>query len=159
MPLDAVLAGLLMIIGFVASHSDIEVEGIDWVEPVLVWVAICMPTGSGKSTLCKFLMNLVRKARSQCDEIDGPSWLSDDQSFEKLGKLMAENHGKSLGLYDELSMFLAQVNVCRGRSVTDSQQVSTFLQLYGSDQWVRRTGEIILFLIQNCLFHHNRSSN
>ena len=35
-PLDAVLAGLIMIIGFVASHSDIEVEGIDWVEPVLV---------------------------------------------------------------------------------------------------------------------------
>ncbi len=122
MPLDAVLAGLTMIISFVVSHSDIEVEGIDWVEPVLIWVAVCRPTGSGKSTLCKFLRNLVRKARMQCAEIDGPFWLSDDQSFEKLGELMAENHGKLLGLYDELSMFLAQINVCRGRSVTDSQQ-------------------------------------
>ncbi len=88
------MAGLIMIIGFVASHSDIEVEGIDWVEPVLVWVAICMPTGSGKSTLCKFL---VRRARTQCAGNDGHFWLSDDQSFEKLGEMIAENHGKLLG--------------------------------------------------------------
>ena len=141
MPADAVLGGLIMIISFAISHSDVQVEGIDWVEPVLVWVAVCMPTGSGKSTLCKFLRNLVKKAHSQCTEGDGPSWLSDDQSFEKLGELMETNHAKLLGLYDELSMFLAQINVCRGRSVTDSQQVITFLQMYGSDQWVRRTGE------------------
>lgn len=87
-PLDAVLAGLIMIIGFVASHSDIEVEGIDWVEPVLVWVAICMPTGSGKSTLCKFL---VRRARTQCAGNDGHFWLSDDQSFEKPRKIAGTN--------------------------------------------------------------------
>ncbi len=154
MPLDAVLAGLIMIISFVASHPDIEIEGIDWVEPVLIWVAICMPTGS---TLCKFLRNLVREARTQCAENDGPFWLSDDQS-EKLGELMAENHGKLLGLYDELSMFLAQINVCRGRSVTDSQQLSTFLQLYGSDQWMRRTGEFVENLI-NMLWYHNYCNN
>ena len=141
MPADAVLAGLIMIISFAISHSDVQVERLDWIEPVLVWVAVCMPTGSGKSTLCKFLQNVVKRARSQCAEDDGPSWLSDDQSFEKLGELMESNHGKLLGLYDELSMFLAQINVCRGRNVTDSQQVSTFLQMYGSDQWVRRTGK------------------
>ena len=84
--------------------------------------------------------NLVCDARTQCEEDEGPFWLSDDQSFEKLGELMNDNNGKLLGLYDELSMFLAQMNVCRGRIVTDSQQVSTFLQLYGSDQWIRRTG-------------------
>ena len=137
-----VLAGLIMIISFAISHSDVQVEGLDWIEPVLVWVAVCMPTGSGKSTLCKFLRNVVKRARTQCAEDDGPSWLSDDQSFEKLRELMESNHGKLFGLYDELSMFLAQINVCRGRSVTDSQQVSTFLQMYGSDQWVRRTGKL-----------------
>ena len=141
MPADAVLAGLTLIISFAISHSVVQVEGLDWIEPVLVWVAVCMPTGSGKSTLCKYLRNMVKKARTQCAESDEPLWLSDDQSFEKLGELMEFNHGKLFGLYDELSMFLAQINVCRGRSVTDSQQVSTFLQLYGSDQWVRRTGE------------------
>ena len=98
--------------------------GLNCVEPVLVWVAVCMTTGSGKSTLCKFLRNLVKKARTRCAESNEASWLSYDQSFEKLGELMECNHGKLLGLYDELAMFLAQTNVCRGRSVTDSQQVS-----------------------------------
>ena len=140
MPGDAVLAGLVMIVSFAVSHSDIQIERIHWVEPVIVWVAVCMPTRSGKSTLCKFLRSLVKKSQDQCQgDDDCPFWLSDDQSFEKLGELMEKNHGKLLGLYDELSMFLAQVNVCRGRTVTDSQQVSTFLQLYGSDQWIRRT--------------------
>ena len=120
MPADAVLPGLIMIISFAIFHSDVQVEGLDWVEPVLVWVAVCMPTGSGKSTLCKFLCNLVKKAHTQCAEYYRPSGLSDDQSFEKLGELIESNHGKLFGLYDKLSMFLAQINVCRGRSVTDS---------------------------------------
>ena len=94
MPADAVLAGLIMIISFSISHSDIQVEGIDWVEPVLVWVAVCMPTGAGKSTLSKFLRSLVRKSRVQCEKDDGPFWLSDDQSFEKLGELMEQNYAK-----------------------------------------------------------------
>ena len=81
--------------------------------------------------------------------MDEASWLADDQSFEKLGELMEANHGKLLGLYDELSQFLGQVNVCRGRSVTDSQQVSTFLQLYGADQWIRRTG--VSYTVSNCV--------
>ena len=144
MPADAVLCGLILIIGFAMSHSVVQVTGIDWIEPILVWSCICMPTGSGKSTLCKLLKKFVCNARVQCGEGEGPFWLSDDQSFEKLGELMNDNNGKLLGLYDELSMFLAQMNVCRGRNVTDSQQVSTFLQLYGSDQWIRRTGKLQL---------------
>ena len=79
-------------ISFAISHSDVQVEGLDWIEPVLVWVAVCMPTGSGKSTLCKFLRNVVKRARTQCAEDDGPSWLSDDQSFEKLGEVIMESY-------------------------------------------------------------------
>lgn len=78
------------IIGFVMSHSIIQVEGIDYMECILVWASICMPTG----------------------------WPSDDQSFEKLGELMNDNNGKLLGLYDELSMLLAQMNVCHGDRLT-----------------------------------------
>ena len=152
MPAEAVLAGLIMVTSFALSHSAVEVEGLDWVEPILVWMVVCMPTGSGKSTLCKFLRNLVKKFRSQCAGLDEPSWLADDQSFEKLGELMEANHGKLLGLYDELSMFLAQVNVCRGRSVSDSQQVSTFLQLYGADHWIRRTGKMYI-TVYGCNCH------
>ena len=102
-----------------------KVDGTDWVEPVLVWMSICMPTGCGKTSLCKYLRNLVQQARTLCRQADeAPSWLLDDQSFEKFGELMEENHGKLLGLYDELPMFLSQLNICRGRALSDSPQVA-----------------------------------
>jgi hypothetical protein len=49
MPPTALLVGLLMIVGFAMSQSIVEVEGTDWMEPVLLWLSVCMPTGSGKS--------------------------------------------------------------------------------------------------------------
>ena len=85
--------------------------------------------------------HLVTKARRQRGMDDSsPSWLLDDQSFEKMGESMQQNHAKLLGLYDELSTFLTQINVCRGRGVAESHEVSLFLQLYGSDAWIRKTG-------------------
>lgn len=46
-----------------------------------------MPTGCGKSSLCKYLRKLVNEARALCDN-DGAMWMLDDQSFEKMGELM-----------------------------------------------------------------------
>ena len=133
MPPTAVLAGLQMM-----SHSVVEVEGTDWIEPVILWMSICMPTGMGKSSLCRYLRQLIRDA--QTDRRSGeeaPSWLCDDQSFEKMGDLMCSNHWKLLGLYDELPMFLSRVNVFKGRGL---HELAVLLQLYGAEQWVRRTG-------------------
>ena len=142
MPPVAVLSGLLMILSFSMSHSCVVVEGTDWLEPVILWIAICMPTGSGKSSLCKFLKKLVDTARVCCglDE-SAPSCYLDDQSFKKMGAIMNENH-KLLGLYDELAIFLSQINVFRGRGLADSHELSLFLQLYGGNSWVRKTGMI-----------------
>ena len=119
MPATAFLAGLL-IISYAMSRSVVEVQGTDWMEPVLLWISICMPTGSGKSSFCKLLKKMVKDARSQCGLDDGPLWMMDDQSFEKMGELMEEKHWKLLGLYDKLPMFLSQVNICRGRALVDS---------------------------------------
>lgn len=105
---SAVLAGLLIT----------EVQNTDWMEPVILWMAICMPTRMGKSSLCKYLRKLVREVQEQCGVDSTLSWLGDDQSFEKLGELMFVNQWKLLGLYDELPMFLSQVNVFRGRRLT-----------------------------------------
>ena len=156
LPATAVLAGIIMIVGFSMSHSVVEVEGTDWVEPVLVWMAFCMPTGMGKSSLCKFLRKLIGEARRQCG-LDGStsSWLMDDQSFEKMGDLMEKNHWKLLGLYDELSVFLSQVNIFRGRGLSDSHELAVFLQLYGADPWVRRTGEFICVVSYDTLSCYN----
>ena len=129
-------------VSFSMSHSVVVVEGTDWAEPVLLWISICMQTGMGKSSLCKYLRTLVKRASSQCGLDDSDCvWLLDDQSFEKMGESMYQNHSKLLGLYDELSTFLTQINVCRGRGVTESHEVSVFLQLYGGDPWVRKTGK------------------
>jgi len=86
---------------------------------------------------------LIGEARRQRHLDDSTStWLMDDQSFEKMGDLMEKNHWKLLGLYDELSVFLSQVNIFRGRGLSDSHELAVFLQLYGSDPWVRRTGKL-----------------
>jgi energy-coupling factor transporter ATP-binding protein EcfA2 len=142
MPSVAVLAGLILIVSFGMSHSNVVVDGTDWVEPVLLWISICMPTGSGKSSLCKYLRQLVEDARSNRGLDDSqPSWFLDDQSFEKMGALMHDNDWKLLGLYDELPMFFSQINVFRGRGLSDSHELAVFLQLYGGRPWVRKTGK------------------
>ena len=82
MPPTALLAGLQMIVGLAMSHSVVEVEGTDWMEPVLPWLSVCMPTGSGKSSLCKLLRQVVKGAQEQCGLREDPtSWTLDDQSF------------------------------------------------------------------------------
>ena len=47
---------------------------------------------------------------------------------------MSKNSGRLLGLYDELSAFLAQINLYRGRGLSDSCELAMFLQLYNGHQ-------------------------
>ena len=69
----------------------------------------------------------MKRTSSQCGLGDSDCvWLLDDQSFQKMGESMYQNHSKLLGLYDELSTFLTQI-VCRGRGVTVMNEVSVFL--------------------------------
>ena len=143
LPATAVLFGLIIIVGYAMSHSVVEVAETDWVEPVLVWMAICMPTGSGKSSLCRQLHKLVEDTRENLGIESSPSWLADDQSLEKLGALMSDNNDRLLGLYDELAMFFSQMNICHGKNITDSRELSIFLQLFGGKSWSRKTGTYI----------------
>lgn len=75
--------------------------------------SVDMPTGSGKSNICKYLRKLVEGARKTCglDE-NSPSWYIDDQSFEKMVSMMQENGGRLLGIYDEVPMFVPLTNEC-----------------------------------------------
>ena len=75
-PSSTAVFGLVVIVTFAMSHVAVEVEGI---EPVL-WISICMPTGSGKSSLCKFIKGLVNDAHANTAK--GASWFLDDQSFD-----------------------------------------------------------------------------
>lgn len=123
------------------SPSSVKVPGTDWVEPVLVWLTIAMPTGSGKSTLFRHIYNILLAVRSNCIQSDeDPSWVFDDASFEKMGALMHANSSRLFGFYDEMSAFLSQINLYRGRGLSDSHELALFLQLYNGHPWRRDTG-------------------
>ena len=141
MPPTAVLGGLLIVVAFAMSHACVSIPGTEWVEPVLLWISIGMPTGSGKSPLFKYLLTLLWKARSRCGlDKTSPAWQLEEATFEKMGALMAENHSMLLGLYDELSTFLTQINLYKSRGLSDSHDLALFLQLYNGHPRARRTG-------------------
>lgn len=100
-----------------------------------------MPTGSGKSTLFKHLYSLLQYIRELCNQDENdPVWAIDDATFEKMGVLMSQNSARLLGLYDELVSFLTQINLYRGRGLSDSHEFSLFLQLFNGHPWRRDTG-------------------
>lgn len=140
LPSTAILCGYIVIGSCVLSPSIVKVPGTDWSEPVLVWLTVSMPTGSGKSTLFKHLYSLLNDIRAECGvSSDDPSWVFDDGTFEKMGALMSENSCRLIGFYDELSAFLTQINLYRGRGLSDSHEMALFLQLYNGHPWRRDT--------------------
>lgn len=91
---------------------------------------------------CKYLLNILRKTRAKLElDESSPPWLLEEATFEKMWAMMAENYSKLLGLYDELSSFLTQVNLYKSRGLSDSHDLDLFLQLYNGDPWSRKTGK------------------
>ena len=124
------------------SPATVHVPGTEWFEPVLMWLTVCMPTGSGKSTLFRHLYGLLERVRDLCHvHDDDPVWVVGDASFEKMGALMSDNSSRLLGIYDELTTFLGQLNIYRGRRLTESHELSVFLQLFNGHPWRRDTGK------------------
>ena len=100
----------------------------------------------------KFLLGLLRKCRRKVglDETQ-PPWLLDEATFEKMGAMISDNHCKLVGLYDELSSFLTQINLYKGRGLSDSHDLSLFLQLYNGHPWARKTGMHTLRVVTTVL--------
>ena len=140
-PPTAVLGGYVVLCSYVLSPSIVTIPGTDWTEPVLIWLTVAMPTGSGKSTLFRHLYNLLSEVRREAGVAeDDLTWVLDDATFEKMGALMHINCSRILGFYDELSSFLTQVNLFRGRQLSDSHELALFLQLFNGHPWRRDTG-------------------
>lgn len=59
-------------------------------EPVLAWLTVSVPTGSGKSTLFHHLYSVVQEICICGVNNDDPIWVFDDTSFEKMGALMSD---------------------------------------------------------------------
>ncbi len=136
-----VLGGLVILTSYVQSPTVVNVPGTEWSERALVWLSINMPTGSTKSALYQYLHGVVNRVREKCGyRPRDPAWLLGDATCEKMGDLMATNGGRLLGLYDELTTFLTQLNLFRGKGVAMSHELALFLQLYNGVSWTRATG-------------------
>ena len=103
-------------------HASVSVPGTEWVEPVLLLISIGMPTGSGKSSLYKYLLTLLRKARSRCETSNA-------------------DH--------ELLTFLSQTDLYKSQGLSDSHDL---LQLYSGHSWERRTGELRILIAKRFAF-------
>ena len=127
MPPIAVLGGLLINTSYIISPATVQVPGTEWCEKALVWLSINMPTGSTKSALYQYLHTVIIKVRERCGcSSRDPTWLLGDATCEKMGDLMASNGGRLLGLYDELSSFLSQLNLYRGKGVALSHELALY---------------------------------
>ena len=51
----------------------------------------------------------------------------------------AENGGRLLGMFDELSAFLTKIKLHSSRGLTDSHELAMFLELYNANPWTRTT--------------------
>ena len=129
------------ITSYIVSPAIVEVPGTEWAETALVWLSINMPTGSTKSSLYHYLHSITGHVRAKCGYTTrDPMWLLGDATCEKMGELMAANGNRLFGLYDELSAFLTQLNLYRGRGLSLSHELALFLQLYNGHSWTRSTG-------------------
>ena len=119
----------------------VKVPNTEWSETALLWLSVNMPTGSTKSALYQYLSSVILRVRKECGyrPIDAV-WLLGDATCEKMGDLMAANDGRLLGLYDELTSFLTQLNLYQGKGLTLSHELALFLQLYNGHAWSRTTG-------------------
>ena len=141
-PPIAVLGGLITLTSYVVSPAVVQVPKIEWRERALVWLSINMPTGSTKSALYQYLHDIIIRVRGKCSYTSrDPEWLVGDATCEKMGDLMAANGGRLLGLYDELTTFLTQLNLYRGKGLALSHELAIFLQLYNGHSWKRATGK------------------
>ena len=67
---------------------------------------------------------------------------------------MADNDGRLLALFDELSTFLTKIRLYSSRGLTDSHELSMFLELYNANPWTRTTGmkvHLVRLLVSLCI--------
>lgn len=64
-------------------------------------------------------------------------------TWDKFGELLAENGGRSLGLFDELMAFFATMNMYSSHKMqlSDTREYQDFLQLFTGKAKTRETGQ------------------
>ena len=89
------------------------------------------------------MLDVVHNVRKRLhdDNTVTKQWLLSDQTFEKMGEMMSQNDCKMLGLYDELTNWLSQVNLYSGnKGLLDTHEFTKMLELFSATAWPRHTG-------------------
>lgn len=135
----------MLVTSFALAPAMVVIPGLDWQEPNIVWLSINMPDGSGKHSLHKYLHILIGRIRRErgC-RADDPSWLLGNSTFREMEELVSKNDGRLFCLYDELSTFLAQLNLYRGKVLGVSHELATLIQQYNGRPWTHRTGKLLI---------------
>ena len=67
-----------------------------------------------------------------------------------MGVLMAENNGRLLAMYDELSAFLTKIKLYGNRGLSDSHELAMFLELYNANPWTLDNWYVQLLITVKC---------
>jgi hypothetical protein len=94
-----------------------------------------------KCPLCHYVAKILEEIRVRIR--DKTPWQVEDATFEKMGELMSHNGGRILGMYDELTTFLTQINLYRGGGLANSHELALFLQLYNGYSWTRKCNGLL----------------
>ncbi|XP_078364593.1 uncharacterized protein LOC144649007 [Oculina patagonica] len=137
-----VLFGLLTLISFTLGHASINVNGFGE-EPIILWMAIVMPTGGCKSVFHQFLYKIMDKVktRTAARGLKPKTFLLPDCPWEKMGEILANSGGRCLGLFDEFLFFFLSMNLYSAEKtrVSDSKKHQDFLQMYKGKPKTRET--------------------
>jgi len=63
---------------------------------------------------------------------------------------MAENNGRLLAMYDELSFFLTKIKLYGNRGLSDSHELAMFLELYNANPWTLDNWYVQLLITVKC---------
>lgn len=77
------------------------------------------------------MLDVLNNVRQKLNKVN--EWLLSDQTFENLGEIMSQNDCKMLGLYDELTNWLPQVNLYSGtKGLLDTYEFTKLLELFNA---------------------------
>jgi len=139
---EAIHHALINELCYAMAHSDAEIEGKDWIEPIMCWKIIVAPSGTKKSAGFKFARKIVNfaceKLRKEGFDVSTNNF--QDGTIEKIGDIMAKHHGKISLLRDEISsVILMLAGAKNNKDSCDAAATPFLLERYDAECWVHQT--------------------
>ncbi len=121
-PILSATASCIGVNGHIRIHSS-------WCEPAIMWFVVAAKKGEKKTAALKVVKTPLERLQAEmsekwkCDTSEHkpktpPQLLVDNFSFEELHCIMPRNGCQTLGLFDEMSSFYAQLDLFKHSGIT-----------------------------------------